>query len=86
MSEFVKFQAEARAKAWEAAKVILDRAATEKRDLTAEENEQYTRISAELDERAALIEDAKKLADREARAFAAANAEQLVAPSVDRVA
>lgn len=74
MSEFAKFQSEARAKAWEAAKVILDRAAAEKRDLSAEENEQYARISAELDERAALIESANNLAAREERAAEAASA------------
>jgi len=72
MSEFVKFQQEARAKAWEAAKSILDRAAEEKRDLTAEENEQYGRISAELDERAAQIEKANELSAREERAAEAA--------------
>ena len=45
MSEsFIKAQAEARAKAWEAAKALLERAADEKRDLTAEENEQFDQM------------------------------------------
>jgi HK97 family phage major capsid protein len=73
MSEsFIKAQAEARAKAWEAAKGLLDRAAEEKRDLTAEENEQFDRINTELDERAAVIESVRKAEEREAKAAEAA--------------
>lgn len=73
MSEsFIKAQAEARAKAWEAAKGLLDRAAEEKRDLTAEENEQFDRINAELDERASVIESVRKAEEREAKAAEAA--------------
>ena len=74
MSEsFIKAQAEARAKAWEAAKALLDRAADEKRDLTAEENEQFDRINTELDERAAVIESVRKAEEREAKAAEAAH-------------
>ena len=73
MSEsFIKAQAEARAKAWDAAKGLLDRAAEEKRDLTAEENEQFDRINTELDERAAVIESVRKAEEREAKAADAA--------------
>lgn len=73
MSEsFIKAQSEARAKAWEAAKGLLDRAATENRDLTAEENEQFARINTELDERAAVIESVRKAEEREAKAAEAA--------------
>ena len=73
MSEsFIKAQAEARAKAWEAAKGLLDRAADEKRDLTAEENEQFDRINSELDERAAVIENIRRAEEREAKAAEAA--------------
>ena len=73
MSEsFIKAQAEARAKAWEAAKSLLDTAAEEKRDLTAEENEQFDRINTELDERAAVIESVRKAEEREAKAAEAA--------------
>ena len=72
MSDFIKIQQEARAKAWNEAQALLDRAATEKRDLTAEENEQFARINKDLDERAALIETIKAGQEREARAAEAA--------------
>ena len=73
MSEqFIKAQAEARAKAWESAKALLDRATEEKRDLTAEEQVQFDRINAELDERAATIEAVRKAEEREAKAAEAA--------------
>lgn len=72
MSEFLKIQSEARAKAWNEAQALLDRAATENRDLTAEENEQFARINADIDARAALIEQVKAAEEREARAAEAA--------------
>ena len=69
MSEtFLKAQAEARAKAWESAKTLLDRASEEKRDLTAEEQVQFDRINTELDERAAAIDNIRKIEEREAKA------------------
>ena len=69
MSEtFIKAQAEARAKAWESAKALLDLATEEKRDLTAEEQVQFDRINSELDERAAAIENIRKIEEREAKA------------------
>lgn len=69
MSEtFVKAQIEARAKAWESAKALLDRASEEKRDLTAEEQVQFDRINSELEERAAAIENIRKIEEREAKA------------------
>ena len=70
---FIKAQAEARAKAWEEAKALLDTAAAEKRDLTAEENEKFDRINADLDARAAAIETIRKAEEREAKAAAAAS-------------
>jgi HK97 family phage major capsid protein len=70
---FIKAQAEARAKAWEEAKALLDTAAAEKRDLTSEENQKFDRINAELDERAAAIETIRKAEEREAKAAAAAS-------------
>ena len=69
---FIKAQAEARAKAWEEAKALLDSAAAEKRDLSAEEQSKFDRINAELDERAAAIETIRKVEEREAKAVAAA--------------
>jgi HK97 family phage major capsid protein len=81
MSEYIKHQHEARQKAWHSAKEILDRAAAEKRDLTVEENDQYSKISNELDERARVIETISKDEQRAAAAAAAmANVEVAVAP------
>jgi HK97 family phage major capsid protein len=69
----MKAQAEVRLRAWEEAKALLDTAAAEKRDLTAEEQEKFDRINAELDERAAAIETVRKAEEREAKAIAAAS-------------
>ncbi len=55
--EYLKRQVEARQQAWHAAKSLLDAAAAEKRDLTAEEQAQYDRINADIDERSQKIED-----------------------------
>jgi HK97 family phage major capsid protein len=69
MSDYIKQQHEARQRAWEEAKSLLDAAAAEKRDLTAEENEKYERISSDLDKRAQVIETLKADAEREERAL-----------------
>lgn len=66
--DYLKKQIEARANAWEQAKDLLDRAADENRDLSAEENEQYARMTAEIDERAAVIARIQADVEREARA------------------
>jgi HK97 family phage major capsid protein len=68
MSDYIRQQAEARAKAWEEAKALLDSAAAEKRDLSGEENQTYDRIMADLDQRSALIETMNAQAERENRA------------------
>ena len=68
MSDYIRQQAEARAKAWEEAKALLDSAAAEKRDLSAEENQTYDRIMADLDQRSQVIETMNAQADRENRA------------------
>jgi HK97 family phage major capsid protein len=68
MSDYIRQQAEARAKAWEEAKALLDSAAAEKRDLSAEENQTYDRIMADLDQRSLVIETMNAQADRENRA------------------
>jgi HK97 family phage major capsid protein len=82
MSEYIKVQHEARNKAWHQAKEMLDNAAAEKRDLTAEENEKYARISSELDERARVIETIQKDEQRaKAAVEAMANVELAVAPA-----
>jgi len=68
MSDYIRQQAEARAKAWEEAKALLDSAAAEKRDLSAEENVVYGRIMEDLDQRAATIDTIKASVERETRA------------------
>ena len=68
MSEYIKQQHEARQNAWAEAKALLDGAAAEKRDLSAEENAKYESISADLDTRAKVIETLKSDAEREMRA------------------
>jgi HK97 family phage major capsid protein len=91
MSDYLNQQVEARAKAWEEAKNVLDLAAAEKRDLTAEENQKYDRIMGDLDARAATIESIKSVAEREERAAEAMRGletqarPELVIPSVDEI-
>jgi HK97 family phage major capsid protein len=69
--DYIKQQHEARQRAWEEAKSLLDAAASEKRDLSAEENEKYDRINADLDQRAKVIETIKADTERESRALEA---------------
>jgi HK97 family phage major capsid protein len=73
MSEtYLKQQVEARQSAWHEAKALLDTAAAEARDLTAEEREQWDRINADLDQRAAVIESVQEAEKREERIAKAA--------------
>jgi HK97 family phage major capsid protein len=86
MSDYIRQQAEARAKAWEEAKALLDSAAAEKRDLSAEENQTYDRIMADLDQRSLVMETMKAQADREERAAEAMKGfEAQVKPAVASV-
>jgi HK97 family phage major capsid protein len=86
MSDYIRQQAEARAKAWEEAKALLDSAAAEKRDLSAEENQTYDRIMADLDQRSLVIETMNAQADREERAAEAMKGfESQVKPAVSAV-
>lgn len=73
MSDLLQSQVEARARIWEQAKEILDRADAEKRELTGEEKQSYERMTADLEERAKFIADARSLAERESRAAEAAS-------------
>jgi len=66
--DYIKQQHEARNRAWEEAKALLDSAAAENRELSADENTKYENISADLDRRAQIIETLKADADREVRA------------------
>ena len=90
MSDYIRQQAEARAKAWEEAKALLDSAAAEKRDLSAEENQTYDRIMADLDQRSAVMETMKAQAEREERAAEAmkgfetqVKSESVAVPAID---
>lgn len=66
MSDFLTKQIDARQRAWSEARAMLDAAAAENRDLTAEEREKYDRINADLDQRAAFIKDVQAAESREA--------------------
>jgi HK97 family phage major capsid protein len=72
MSDYINRQHELRQAAWHEAKHLLDTAGAEKRDLTAEEQEKYDRISEDLDTRGAIIEQLKADEERAARLDAAA--------------
>jgi HK97 family phage major capsid protein len=56
MSEYVKRAIEARQVIWDQAKALLDAAATEGRDLSAEERAQYDAMNTDLDERKQFID------------------------------
>jgi len=68
----LKRQTDLRATAWEEAKNLLDAAAAESRDLTAEENVIYDRISEDMDNRARVIEQITKDEERAQRLDVAA--------------
>jgi HK97 family phage major capsid protein len=68
----MKRQHDLRQAAWHEAKHLLEEAAKENRDLTAEEQEKYDRISGELDQRAQVIEQLKSDEERAARLDAVA--------------
>jgi len=70
-NDYIQRQVEQRQRAWEAAKALLDTAAAEKRDLTAEEEASYQKMNADLNERADRISALKADAEREAKIEAA---------------
>jgi len=61
---YIDRQIELRNRAWEEAKALLDAAAAEKRDLSAEEEQKYARINDDLNKRSEII---KQLQADEAR-------------------
>lgn len=71
MKLFIEQQMAQRATAWEAAKKILDVAAAEKRDLSAEETQSYEKITKELEDRQVTIEKLRADEARELRLDAA---------------
>lgn len=83
MRDYINRQVEARAKAWEQAKALLDHAAAEGRDLSAAESEQYDKITADLDERTSVIEKLTRDLDREAQAAELRVPDAPAAPSTD---
>lgn len=86
---YIERQIELRNRAWEAAKSLLDTAAAENRDLTAEENEQYARINDDLNARSADIKAKQDDAAREARFIEATRdikRSEIVRPSQDDAA
>ena len=64
--DYLAQQIEARKTAWHAAKALLDGAAAESRDLTAEEEESFARINADIDARSQRIADLEGAASRAA--------------------
>jgi HK97 family phage major capsid protein len=81
MSEILKSAVEERQKLWHEAKAVIDTAEAEGRSLSGEEESKYQTLSAELDKRAAFIDEYKKTAEREARAAEAA--EGFIAPAAE---
>lgn len=71
MSGYIDRQVEERNRAWSEGKVILETAATEKRDLTADEQTKYENIVAEMDRRDAVIKQMVADENREAEVRAA---------------
>lgn len=65
MADYIKAQIEERAKAYEAAKEILDRAAAENRSLDSTERESVDRAFSRMDEMKARIDDFRSLEARE---------------------
>jgi len=83
MNDYINRQVEERARAWGEAKELLDHAAAEGRDLTAEEQQKYDRINADLDERTAVIEKITRDMEREAQAADIRVPQATAAPSTD---
>lgn len=81
MADYIKAQVEERAKAYEAAKEILDRAAAESRSLDATERESVDKAFADMDRRKAIIDDQRALEMRE-REIAEATASHVEARTV----
>ena len=82
MSEFLNGMVEARQKLWHEAKAILDVAEAEGRSLSGEEEARYVALTADLDAKASFIDEARKVAEREERAAAAANNVRVATPEV----
>jgi HK97 family phage major capsid protein len=83
MSDFIKRLHEERLRTWEQAKALLDTAANEKRDLSAEEEATYGAMNARMDEidaRVTEVRDAHERAKASDEAFAALLAKPAAKP------
>lgn len=86
MSDHVNGLIEARQKAWHAAKEILDRCVSEKRERTAEENEMFERANADIDRLGREIDDYKRMTEVQAENDVFRSAfEPVINPDTDRV-
>jgi HK97 family phage major capsid protein len=72
MSDFLKSQVEARNNLIEQARAVIESAESDKRGLTADDQQTIDRIETEISQRDAAIDTAKKMEEREARAVDAA--------------
>ena len=84
MSDFVKRLHEERLNTWEQAKALLDHAAEESRDLSAEEDAQYRSMSGRIDEidaRVLQVQEDQKRAAASEEAFASLLAQRPAAPA-----
>lgn len=84
MSDYIQRQVEERARAWEEAKALLETAANENRELSAEENEKFTRINEDLDRRAQIVKDFTAAEAREAEVRAAVDGRPEARPTEER--
>jgi HK97 family phage major capsid protein len=69
---YLAAQVEERQKIWHQAKALLDTATAENRSMTGEEEQTFSRLNADLDKRASLIEEIQTAVAREERAATAA--------------
>ena len=81
MSDILKSQVEARQKLWHEAKAIVDGAEAEKREMNAQETERFEKLTAEIDQRKAFIDEYQTIAEREARAAQAAEGFTVASPA-----
>lgn len=85
MQQFVKRLTEARARAWEEAKALLDHVEAQKRDLTAAEDQTWQRLMADIDAKDRRIQELQAEERREAEGDRAREGwEGIVRPRTDR--
>ena len=81
MREYIERLIEARQRAWDQAKALIDSAESEKRELTSEEDQTYTRLSEEMNTKQVRIAELVEQEKRDAEADEARSGfERLVRP------